>query len=170
MRILQQICHLSGFWKKSSFFRKTHLFFQKWPKVRTLWDIFISVAFYGKSATIWSKNKFTFTSVNKLADVTWTQLANIGFKKCRKWPIWEEDFAFILLRICRKIKKMKNQTKFGFQTRKIQEPSTQLQQILSCVRIALIASHEFPESFNLPSTNWAVNLLHLKIQLYDNQK
>ena len=38
-------------------------------------------AFYGKFATIWSKNNCTFSSVNTLADVARTQLANIGFKK-----------------------------------------------------------------------------------------
>ena len=63
------------FWKNPSILSK------KTQISNVLRNLTISVAFYSQFATIWSKNDFTFSSVNKLADVAWTQLANIGWKK-----------------------------------------------------------------------------------------
>ena len=93
----------SDFQKIQVSFKKTFYFFKKTQTSNVLKNFSISAAFYEKFATIWSKNNFTFSSVNLLAAVAWTQLANIGLKKRRKWSFWVEDFAFIFLR-WRKIK------------------------------------------------------------------
>ena len=69
--------------------------------MNVLKNLTISVAFYGKFATIWWKRKKIH--VQKREGTSWTQLANVGLKKRQKWSIWEEDFAFIFLRIWRKI-------------------------------------------------------------------
>ena len=42
-------------------------------------NLTFSVAFFREFATICSKIILTFSSLSKLADVTWTQLANIGY-------------------------------------------------------------------------------------------
>ena len=74
------------------FFVKPVYFFNKKTQVLIVFrNLTLSVAFYGRFATNWSGNNFTFRSVNKFAYVAWTQLANIGLKKCRKWPMWEQS-------------------------------------------------------------------------------
>ena len=78
------------------FFRKTHLFFQEKTRIsNVLRNLTISVAFNGKF-TNWSKNNFTFSSVNKLADKAWMQLANIGLKNVENDPFERK----ILLSYC----------------------------------------------------------------------
>ena len=61
--------------KKIKFFRKTHLFFQK--KI----ERFEKSYYFSRILRQTHYNlvkKITFRNVNKLADVAWTQLANIG--------------------------------------------------------------------------------------------
>ena len=67
------------FEKNSSFFSKKPICFSKNLQILNVLRILtILVAFYGKFATIWSKNDFAFSSVNKLGYVAWTHLANMG--------------------------------------------------------------------------------------------
>ena len=49
--------------------KKPICFSKKNPTLNVLRILTIRVAFYGKFATIWSKNNFTFSNVNKLTDV-----------------------------------------------------------------------------------------------------
>ena len=74
MRILQQICHRWRFWKIQGSFGKTHLFFQKRPKFRKIWEILL---FQSHSTA----NLLQYVQKREktcLCDVmAWTQLANI---------------------------------------------------------------------------------------------
>ena len=76
-------------------FEKNQVFFCKNPSIfftkinqtsNGLRNLCISVTFYGKFALNWSKKRFLFRSVNKLADVVWTQLANIWLKNIGNGP------------------------------------------------------------------------------------
>ena len=55
--------------KKKIFQKNPSIFPKKSQFLNVSRILTISVAFYGKFATIWSKNNFTFSSVNILADV-----------------------------------------------------------------------------------------------------
>ena len=89
-----------------SILKKKSSFFSKKPQILNILKIrTILVAFNGKFATIWSKNNFTFSSVNKLADVAWTQLANIGFKKTSEIAHLIGIFCFRILNIAKNEKK-----------------------------------------------------------------
>ena len=61
---------LKRFWKISSFSKKLIYFFKKNPKFQTLRNPTVSVALYGKFATIWFK-KFIFTNVNEHRECNW---------------------------------------------------------------------------------------------------
>ena len=62
-------------------------------------NLTISVAFYGKFATIWWKKNFSH--VNNRCWLVYA--SSIGKHLVKKGPIWEEDFASIFWRIWRKL-------------------------------------------------------------------
>ena len=84
------------------FSNKPNYFSEKPPNFERLRILTIPVAFYSKFATIWWKNNFRFRREQN-ADVGVNAIGKHQVKKRRKWPIWVEDFAFIFLRIWRKI-------------------------------------------------------------------
>ena len=86
-------------WKIQVFSRKNHLFFQKRPKFRTFWGILL---FQAQSTA----NLLQFRHVQRREYTCRCGVNAIGklrVKDRRKWPIWVEDFAFMFLRIWRKI-------------------------------------------------------------------
>ena len=90
IRILQQIYYFSDF-KKFNFFRKTHLLFEK-PQLLSVLRIFlISVAFYGKFATIWWK-KLTFKHVNNRCWLVYA--SSIGKHRVKKRTYLRGRFCF----------------------------------------------------------------------------
>ena len=91
------------FEKNSRFFSKNPSIFSKDPN----FEILLFQSFDGKSTA----NLLQFGQKIISRSVAWTNLPmwrernwqTSGKKKRRKWPIWEEGFAFIFLRIWRKI-------------------------------------------------------------------
>ena len=87
------------------FLDKTSFFFKKktqMSNVSTEFDYFRRIL--RQIATNSSKNNFTFGNVNVIADVAWTQLANIG-KQTSEMAHLSGIFRFHFLPIRRKIKK-----------------------------------------------------------------
>ena len=94
----------SAIFKKIPVFRKNHLVFQKRPKFRTFWGILLFQAHSTANLLQFGQKIFS-------RSVAWTYLPmwrernwQTSGKKRRKWPIWVEGFAFIFLRLWRKIK------------------------------------------------------------------
>ena len=96
-----KIATLSDFEKKSSFFSKNPSIFSKNTQIlNILRNLNISVAFYGKFATIWYKK----IHVQKREKTCRCGVNPIGKHRAKKKrSIWEEDFVFIFLRKRRKI-------------------------------------------------------------------
>ena len=83
------------------FFQKNSIFPKKTKILNVLLrNLTVSVAFYGKFSTIWSKENFTLRNVNERTNCRCGVNA-IGklVKKRRLWPIWVEDFASILYNV-----------------------------------------------------------------------
>ena len=103
IRILQQIRHLYRFWKKFKFFSKNlSIFSKKAPN----FERFEKSYYFSRIL-----RQICYNLVKKFSpSERWTNIVNaIGkhrVKKRQKWTIWEEDFAFIFLRIWRKTIKL----------------------------------------------------------------
>ena len=75
------------------------MFFCKETQILDVLRNSISVPFYRKFATIFWK-KMTFEHVNNRCWLVYA--SSIGSYRAKNGPIWEENFAFIVLRIWRK--------------------------------------------------------------------